>query len=627
MARRNSKKKKKKKSSAERPLYIYLEYYHPFFSMLHHGLKEIGYDPTKPHPIRKSFWQFVSPRRYYDFEARAMLKSYLDVLEKELASVLKKHSLGYWLHAYRRLSPGPIGQDKRFVTIGTVRAILEAAIQKYACMGYCAGIAFSNQIPEDKVLDGMLMQPQYENIRKELKKNPSLVLTKFGLVELIELYDSERLAYEIWRATAHLRAIGKGASLVAVDNQLAFADDRSDELDELITIYDKRNEEASTYHGWDSSNVGMVYLKYEDKEPKDRIIFLPLYNFGGVPYSSYQEFFKKVFRISLIPHGNPNFIFTLFSLNNYFKAHEPFSEAFEMKHGVSLKSVVGLISAVSYFSFQLWFQTRGQRFMHHLLRGYDGPWEKEFVYTELAKLIPDSLQYSGLNIKEKEIDFSSAAEFFELNGVKKKNIDLFYPGPHCIFLPIEENRIFIDYAWILRRLYDLFVGINIPDQNFKGEALENLIRKGKSSLPVKECKALNGTKKQIDAAFSVKDTLIIGECKAIGKSIAYDRGDPVAIEFRKEKIDGALKAVDEKAKWLADNPVGTNYDIRSFRRILPIVITPFVEFIPSLDVYYWISKDLPRVLMPSEVNKVLEKKIVEQAVMSLTNTFPIRRTD
>lgn len=631
MSKHNSKKRKKKRKQKnlprKSPLHVLIEYYTPVFFLLHEGLSKIGYDCTKIHPIRRSFWQFVLPKHYYGQDAKEILKRYLGILEKELASILQKHSLSYWLHAYRRLYPGPIGQDSRPVVIGIVRAILEAAIQKYGLPVYCDGIGISNQIPENKILDGMLMQRQFADIRRHLKRHPSLVLTRFGLAEMIELYDLERLAYEVWVATANIRAIGKGASLIVVGDQNSFSGVRSDELNQLIDVYDKRNEKADLYREWGESKTGMVYSAYEDTEPKNRMVFIPTYNLTGVTYESLTEFFKKIFNIELRAQGNPNFVYAPFNLNNYLQAHEPFSEAFEKKYGVSLKSIIGLIGTISYYNFRRWFEASGEKHFHYLGRAYDGPFKKEVIYKELEELFPHSLRYSGLNIRAEDVDFHSAIKFFELDDEKKENIDLFYPGPHCIFLPVDENSVFVDCAWIFRRLYDLFVGINIPDQNFKGKALENLITKGESVLPEKECKALNKTKKQIDAAFEVNDTLVIAECKAIGTSIAYDRGDPVAIEFRRAKINDALRAVDEKAQWLADNPVGTNYDIRSFRRILPIVITPFVEFIPSLDSYYWMTDHLPRVLIPSELEVALQSQLIEEAVMTLTNTFPISQND
>jgi hypothetical protein len=70
-------------------------------------------------------------------------------------------------------------------------------------------------------------------------------------------------------------------------------------------------------------------------------------------------------------------------------------------------------------------------------------------------------------------------------------------------------------------------------------------------------------------------------------------------------IERGLSEVDEKARWLASHPVGTNYDVTNYEYVLPVVISPFVEFIPSRDIRYWVSKDIPRVLAPTEFENLL----------------------
>ena len=116
----------------------------------------------------------------------------------------------------------------------------------------------------------------------------------------------------------------------------------------------------------------------------------------------------------------------------------------------------------------------------------------------------------------------------------------------------------------------------------------------------------NGERKQIDASFGIGNTLIIVECKAVGMSIGFNRGDPTSIRYRNERIDSALADIDEKARWLANNPIGTNYDISSFSAIVPLVVTPFVEYIPSIHSRNWLKDEMPRVLSPREFKQALE---------------------
>jgi hypothetical protein len=169
----------------------------------------------------------------------------------------------------------------------------------------------------------------------------------------------------------------------------------------------------------------------------------------------------------------------------------------------------------------------------------------------------------------------------------------------------------------------LFVGIHIPDQNFKGDALENAIRKDKSILPTKTCKAATGEERQIDYAVACGTHLIIAECKVVGMSIGFDRGDPKAIKHRTDNVvELALSQIDDKANWLAKHPIGTNYDITPYEDILPAAISPFVEFIPSQDERYWVSKDTPRVLTPKEFERLIND---QTAVMNAFNKISLNK--
>ena len=75
------------------------------------------------------------------------------------------------------------------------------------------------------------------------------------------------------------------------------------------------------------------------------------------------------------------------------------------------------------------------------------------------------------------------------------------------------------------------------------------------------------------------------------------------------------RSQEEKANWLAIHQVGRNYDIAKYDHILPIAISPFVEFIPSQDTRYWVTKDIPRVLMPGELEQLLNN------IHAATNAF------
>lgn len=122
-----------------------IEYYQMPFNLLHRQLFKSGV-LERPHPARASYWTVVPPGRYSPDRGRELLLQYRSMVERQLANELTQHSVAYWLHSYRRLSPGPAGENDDPATISIVRAVMDAAIQKYGTSQLCDGIAWSNQV-------------------------------------------------------------------------------------------------------------------------------------------------------------------------------------------------------------------------------------------------------------------------------------------------------------------------------------------------------------------------------------------------------------------------------------------------------------------------------------------------
>jgi hypothetical protein len=560
------------------------------------------------------------PEGEYDpTEGRGLVSSYLTRIEQELATIFGRQSIAYWLHLYRRISPGPSGINKDAKTVALVRATFEAAVQKYALFSSCNRVARSDEVPPEKILRGMLMGPEFQVFREAVRANPQLVLTDFGVEEMQELYDTEKLCHEAWRSTAALRILGKGASLIVERTSPYFYDNRSDELHHLVRVYDNRNQPGCV------TATGTVYEQPGAEVNKEGWVLIPTYNVHRVPGREFNKFFHRLgMHLVSPPHGTfvSNFLWGPFDLRSYYAAHKPFGSAFADHHGVSLESVLIVVASLLLRALHAWTEKKG-RVVHYWQRAYDGPYTRSFIEQDLKAFLKWGIRSLGLNMKVSEIDVSGALRFLELTGEKRALIDLAVPGPHSILLPLNEDRVFIDYAWCGPTLYNLFYGVKLEDQNFKGAALEKVVRARKCVLPEGPCKALNGESRQIDASFAVGDTLAVVECRAIGRSFGVDRGDPVALNFRRQKIDQLLAEADSKAAWLGRNPAGINYDVRSFKRILPVTVSPFVEYLPSTSHFYWLSPEVPRVLTPSELRELLSGGALDAIASSSPNAVAI----
>jgi hypothetical protein len=597
---------------------IFREYYQSAFIKMIQTARKSGAYASGPSAKRWEFWRQIAAKIYSPPDGAQLVKQFLQEVDEHIRTDISKNSIAYWLHLTRRIAPMPIGEDSRPATILHTRDALDAAIQKWGTFALCERIASSAEVVATAILRGYLVDLNDEQMIEALIAEPQLVLTDFGLNEMLAAAEIEKLAYETWRSMAKLRALGKGAELVVTGRASApLEEHRSKELDYLIRNYDQRAEQ----NPFNATATGTVF---EDPKltAKKGMILLPRYNVQHITFKTlrtiFETFLKSPFRVMPSDHGGPNFIWSPFDLRSFYLFHRPLSDAFREKHLVSLESVLAVIAAISIWSVSGW-QEQPAYFWRSWQRGYEGPLVMGELEEHLHDLMPAVLAQMELPFEPTKISVRDAVEFLTLSEEKRVKIDVAYPGPHYVFLPCGGERFFVDFAHIWTRLYYLFHGVTLSDQNFKGDALETFTRQGRSVLPTGELNGNDGTSRQVDAAFAVDDLLVIAECRVVARSIGVDRGDPRAMAVRRSVVEKALKDVDEKARWLAGHPVGKNYNASKYRTILPVGVTPFREFIPSTDEVYWISNGLPRVLCPDELLHHIENGILSRLAVNCPN--------
>jgi hypothetical protein len=72
-------------------------------------------------------------------------------------------------------------------------------------------------------------------------------------------------------------------------------------------------------------------------------------------------------------------------------------------------------------------------------------------------------------------------------------------------------------------------------------------------------------------------------------------------------LDDKVKQVLELAEFLEANPRGTNYDFGGVRRIVPLVVSPFVEWLWDRSARLWLSDGTPRILSAGEALDLMEQ--------------------
>ncbi len=86
-------------------------------------------------------------------------------------------------------------------------------------------------------------------------------------------------------------------------------------------------------------------------------------------------------------------------------------------------------------------------------------------------------------------------------------------------------------------------------------------------------------------------------------------------EFRREKFESALDDCDKLAEWLSKRRRGANFEVtQGIDIIIPIAVSPFVEYIWSSDETLWLTKEIPRVCTPDELSSITHRDILSEIV-------------
>ncbi len=66
-------------------------------------------------------------------------------------------------------------------------------------------------------------------------------------------------------------------------------------------------------------------------------------------------------------------------------------------------------------------------------------------------------------------------------------------------------------------------------------------------------------------------------------------GEPARIKRRLDQIEAKLDQAEETCSYLQSRRVGAGFDYRDVKSFIPVVVSPFIEWLPSISERYWIS--------------------------------------
>ncbi|MGI8568406.1 MAG: hypothetical protein ACR2KT_04730 [Methylocella sp.] len=213
---------------------LVIEYYQAAFAHLHERLHERVNQVllSEPTSIRSKYLTEHLPigKEISAESAWPVARQLLEVLEAEMAAILRNRSVFFWLHIYRRIGVflSPSHEDKTDPrTLGLVRQIAELAVSKHGRATDARELVLSTRVNPDLILGGWMRrgvktqvarQPSkvYRKLAKFLKMRPQLVIRDFSEEDFLGIYRVEGLAYQYWRARRCYGPLAKGLELLSI---------------------------------------------------------------------------------------------------------------------------------------------------------------------------------------------------------------------------------------------------------------------------------------------------------------------------------------------------------------------------------------------------------------------------
>ena len=440
----------------------------------------------------------------------------------------------------------------------------------------------------------------------------SLVPVDFRPEDYRGAYANEGLAYEYWLCTARLRSIGKGMKLWFDPSTDEFGYEESAELSTAINRYDARITGVTFF----STLIGITTPDVSSTDSLFRL-FSASYNVEGVDLS---DFFSSIgYNAKSMDGPLTNFVPSLLAVDRFVEAHAYLDAPFRVATGLGLENfmytlwAISSLALVSRASFDS-NENFGRLMLQLLRRGYAiyraASDEFESTIKTRVAIFP---QLDAEKIKNICGQISAALAHVTLSPKMQKKISMWSGGPRPTVIPFGEFSV-IDVVGILEFIGRMFTGIE-DDATLRGKIFEETARSSITSMFGSEFEI--GPRKiyeagklvdEIDLLLRRKHKVYVCECFSMWMPLNFEIGDKKTIGARIERIDEKLDQATDTCRYLSEHSTGSNYKYHDVGEFVPIVISPFIEWLPNISDRYWISATQPRVMSLDELVKYLNKE-------------------
>ncbi|QLE91395.1 hypothetical protein [Pseudoalteromonas sp. Scap06] len=612
------------------------EYYQLVFSEIHDIYRDEIYQKYvldsqsfRRDAICKYKYLIIGKDHYQQYE---VLQNILCVLEEEMGRVIKRHSVFFWLHLYRRIAPclaEDLGANTSESVTVNVRQQAEQAIKKYGKLSCNNDFSLSSNADFGLILGGLLKKSYTKNFErkivsfyeKELKRSPQWVLTDFKVDDVLDVYYIEGISYQYWYVSAKMRSLGKGIAL-SISDLGDVTEERTIEQESLILDFDRRNEEDNIQLGI-ASNVGTYTASNLKDVSRAHEIIL-------IPYINASHYTAKILGLTDLPDEfSPNYIPWFINSNDFYNSHSYLSKKFMKKFGFGLLELLQFAGFLSNYimsndprrkainkSIGLSYHSKFNRVLH----------SKSFFRRDKDEILKyyDSLK-NNYYIKESELEYQidSIFDHVILSEEKQRDIGIWSRGPQYVLIALDEGYLCDSSSWHFL-FQNMFYGLRHYDpKSIKGHEFEatlsDVLEENDFDVIKKSFVIVSGeSKREIDVAVRIQDNLYLFECKASERPLNFDIGNPKTIEKRTKDLKEKLGQADSLKDFVLENKVGNNYDFSWAKNVNSCVVSPFTEWIWSADNYLWTDcKKFPRVI---SVHGTIQYLISEKSRLSLEAT-------
>jgi len=561
---------------------------------------------------------------YLGEEGWNLCRTYLDTIENQMAQILRRHSVFFWLHLYRRIGVGlspEHGGKTDANTVGLVRQIVELAISKHGDKTRKDDLAPVSKVHFKDILGGhcqRLWQRWLGPVDalgkfRRLAATRQWVITQFEIRDFIDAYLVEGYAYEYWRVTALMRAVGKGSGFA--ENADDWPDTRESlSLSRLIISYDQR---IATRRPFSTALLGSWFHSSFEPRNRDEKMLVPFYNIEK----------RSLCNELTTPNNEPfasNFLVVPIDVRAFRNAHLFLEHAFKKTTGVSLDSYLMCLWALANIALlpaRVLYTSRadnddlldqnGQLFMNFL-----NILQRAYTLFETDPGLVDEILFRAEAFSRHAFscdreDVKSCVGQLILREESRDQIALWSGGRRFPLIPFGEVLI-IDLEGIPSLLQTLFYRVQ-HQQTIRGSVFEETFRvalaaEGFVQPQTGEIVAASGEKREVDATVRIGDDLFLFECRSIERPLDFELGRPRTLEARRGFLESKVRQVLSLRDFVISNPSGRNYDFRWAKTISAFVVSPFVEWIWDRSDRLWHSNDIPRILQADEAISYLHRR-------------------